>query len=41
MNHIEVSDLSYRPSGVKHPILTDISYTFAQGHMTALLGPNG
>lgn len=41
MNNIEVSDLSYRPSGAKNEILTDISYTFSQGHMTALLGPNG
>ena len=38
---IEVKNLSYQPGGVERPILSDISYTFLQGHMTALLGPNG
>ena len=38
---IEVRDLSYQPGSAKHPILSDITYSFAEGHMTALLGPNG
>lgn len=38
---IEVKDLNYQPSSARKPILSEISYTFAEGHMTALLGPNG
>ena len=38
---IEVRDLSYQPGSAKRPILSDVSYSFAEGHMTALLGPNG
>ena len=38
---IEVKNLSYQPGTVKKPILQDVSYTFTEGHMTALLGPNG
>ncbi|MBR5418150.1 MAG: ABC transporter ATP-binding protein [Clostridiales bacterium] len=38
---IEVKSLSYQPGSAKKPILSDVSYTFSEGHMTALLGPNG
>ena len=38
---LQAKNLTYQPSGVKTPILSDISYTFLEGHMTALLGPNG
>ena len=38
---LEAKNLTYHPSGAKEPILSDVSYTFARGHMTALLGPNG
>ncbi len=39
--NIETVNLSWQPSSAKSPILSDVSYTFAEGHMTALLGPNG
>ena len=38
---IEVKDLTYQPASAGSPILSDISYAFFEGHMTALLGPNG
>ena len=38
---IEARNISYQPSGAKEPILSEITYAFAEGHMTALLGPNG
>ncbi len=38
---IEAKNLSYQPASAKVPILSDVSYEFAEGHMTALLGPNG
>ncbi len=38
---LQANHLTYQPSGVTSPILSDVSYTFLKGHMTALLGPNG
>ncbi|MBR3057985.1 MAG: ABC transporter ATP-binding protein [Clostridiales bacterium] len=40
-NNLEAQKLSYHPSSAKSPILTEVSYNFEEGHMTALLGPNG
>lgn len=39
--NVEAKNLTYQPSGTKTPILSDVSYTFSEGCMTALLGPNG
>lgn len=41
VSDIKVKGLSYQPGSVKRPILSEVSYTFSEGHMTALLGPNG
>ncbi|MBR2751938.1 MAG: ABC transporter ATP-binding protein [Clostridiales bacterium] len=41
MMNVETKGLTYQPSGTKRPILSDVSYTFSQGSLTALLGPNG
>jgi len=41
MRNIEAKGLSYQPSSADRPILSDIRYVFEEGHMTALLGPNG
>ena len=41
MKNIDVKDLSYQPKTAPKPILDQVSYTFSEGHMTALLGPNG
>ena len=38
---LEAKNLTYQPFGTKTPILSDVSYIFEKGHMTALLGPNG
>ncbi|MBR5975454.1 MAG: ABC transporter ATP-binding protein [Clostridiales bacterium] len=38
---LQAKSLTYQPFGTKTPILSDVSYIFEEGHMTALLGPNG
>ena len=39
--NIEIRGLTYQPSGANRAILSNVEYTFTEGHMTALLGPNG
>ena len=39
--NLQAKNLTYQPFGTKTPILSDVSYIFEKGHMTALLGPNG
>lgn len=41
MKNIEVKNLTYLPKGAERAILSNIEYCFEEGHMTALLGPNG